>query len=303
MKITVLTFSLVFFLIPVFSQQYDHVVYKQDFELVYETAIQSEQYKKALQYWDELNHKYQDSLHTEEHILRAYCFYQLGRKNKAAKCMREAWCHQICDPSYFHQIQSFKWKPMVLSFNSRQQKILQQGYKVNTSLNSKDYDSLSYLIEKLVNIDQTYRSFISEEDRMKHMDSLRILSIQRDSLDMLEFLRIYDKYGYPGEKVSCYFSMRWLTFLLHTADYEWFYKKMYPLFEQDVRTGSMPASLFLFWIDRHSASNDQRAEYAVYQNPNHFKATPEELEEIKRKRFEMGVSKLFRIPYVLSSSN
>ncbi len=285
-----------------FAQSYDHLIYKQEFDPVYGTVLDSLQYKKGLKEWNQLSKKYNE-VHTEEHILRAYCYYNLGRKTKAAKCMREAWCHQLCDPSYLEQIKSFRWEQMVKSFNSKQQKILEQGYKVNLSLNSKDYDSLAYLIERLINIDQEYRSFLREEEKQRLGDSLRILAVNRDSLDMLEFLRIYDKYGYPGEKVSCIFSMRWLSFLLHTADYEWFYQKMYPLFEKDVRTGSMPASLFLFWIDRHSASNDQRAEYAVYQNPNHFTATPEELEEIKRKRFEMGVSKLFRIPYVLSSSD
>lgn len=302
MKKTFLTIILLFTVLELFAQDYNHITYKQDFDPVYATALDSCQYKKALKKWEQLHEKYK-YVHTEEHMLRAYCYYQLDKKNKAAKCVKEAWSHQICDPSYFEQIPDFHWLKMVKSFNRKQNKLVEEGYKVNTSLNSKDYDSLTYLIERLVNVDQEYRSLISVEEKQKLGDSLKILAVKRDSLDMLEFLRIYHNYGYPGEKISCFFSMRWLSFLLHTADYDWFYEKMYPLFERDVRTGSMPASLFLFWIDRHSASNDQRAEYAVYQNPNHFKATPEELEEIKRKRFEMGVSKLFRIPYVLSSTD
>lgn len=282
-----------------FAQNYDHVIYKQDFEPVYELAIDSFQYKKAIKKWDKLNVKYDDSVHTEEHLLRAFCYYQLGKKNKAAKCVREAWHHQICDPAYLSQINGFKWSPMVSSFNAKQMKKVEQGYKFGATLVSKDYDSLAYLVEKISTSDQTYRSFLSEEDRLKYKDSLIALAVKRDSLDMIEFLRIYDKYGFPGERVSTIFSMRLLVFFLHFADYDWFYAKMYTSFEEDVRRGRMPASLFLMWIDRHSHSHEEPAEYAMYQNPKRFKATPEELEIIKKKRFEKGVSKLCRIPYVL----
>lgn len=300
------TIVLILLYCQLFAQSYDHVVYKQEFDQVYATGLDSSQYKKALKKWDQLNKKYHE-VHTEEHMLRAYCYYRLGKKNKAAQCVKEAWSHQLCDPSYLEQIDNFHWLEMVGSFNRKQNRLVEEGYKAGAALISKDYDSLAYLMEHLVNVDQEYRTFLSEEEKQKlgedSLRKIRLLAVNRDSLDMVEFLRIYTKYGYPGEKVSCLFSMRWLSFLLHTADYEWFYEKMYPLFEKDVRTGSMPASLFLFWIDRHSASNERRAEYAVYQNPRHFKATPEELDEIKRKRFEKGVSKLFRIPYVLSSGD
>lgn len=283
-----------------FAQNYDHVIYKQEFDPVYSTVFDSLQYKKALKQWDQLNNKYKD-LHSEEHLLRAFCYNQLGRKNKAARCVREAWSHQLCDPGYLEQINDFKWLNMVQSFNKKQMKKVEEGYAINSSLNNKDYDSLSYLIEKLSTSDQTYRSSLTEEERIKNKDSLIALAVKQDSLDMLEFLRIYDKWGFPGEKVSVIFSQRLLVFMLHFADYEWFYTKMYPLFEEDVRRGRMPASLFLMWIDRHSHSINLPAEYAMYQNPKHFKATPQELEIIKTKRFEKGVSKLFRIPFVLSS--
>nr|WP_294861139.1 hypothetical protein [uncultured Fluviicola sp.] len=285
-------------IVQLFAQNYDHVIYKHDFEPVYELVIDSFQYKKAIKCWEKLNLKYQDSVHTEEYMLRAFCYYQLGKKNKAAKCVKEAWCHQLCDPAYLSQINGFKWSLMVSSFNSKQMKRVEEGYKINLSLNSKNYDSLAYLIKKISTSDQTYRSFLTEEERIKYADSLTILAVRRDSLDMLEFLRIYDKYGFPGERVSCLFSQRFTVFMLHTADYDWFYTKMKLLFEEDVRRGRMPSSLFLMWIDRHSRSNELPAEYAMYQNPNDFHPTPEELEIIKRKRFEKGVSKLCRIPNI-----
>ncbi|MDR0803251.1 hypothetical protein [Fluviicola sp.] len=293
------TFCSIFIVGQLFSQSYDHVLYKQDFETVYSLAIDSLKYKDAIKVWNELENKYNSELHTEEHILKAYCYDQLGKKDKAAKCVREAWHHQLCDPAYLKQIDKFKWEPMVESFSPKQMKWVEQGYDAGRLLYSKDYDSLSYLVEQLGNSDQRYRSFITENDKQLDLDSLRKLSVEWDSLDILEFLRIYDKYGFPGEKVSVIFSQRLLVFMLHFADYEWFYTKMYPLFEADVKAGRMPASLFLMWIDRHSASNKQKAEYAMYQNPHDFNPTPEDIEVIKRKRFEMGVSKLFRIPFDL----
>lgn len=286
-----------FFFISLFTaQSYNHVIYKQEFEKVYSLVFDSIQYKKALTEWTKLEGKYKD-LHTEEYMLKAFCFYKLDKKNKAAKFVKKAWSHQLCDPEYLSQIEKFKWSDMVESFNAKQNKKVAEGYKINTSLNSKDYDSLAYLIEKLSTTDQTFRSFLSEEDRVKYADSLTALSILRDSLDMLEFIRIYDKYGFPGEKVSVLFSKRLLVFMLHFADYDWFYEKMYPLFKEDVKDGRMPASLFCMFIDRYSTTKGFTAEYAIYQNPKKFHPTTEQLENIKNKRFEMGISRLFRIPF------
>lgn len=280
------------------AQTYDHIIYKKDFEKVYLIAFDSLQFKKAINEWDKLNDKYK-YIHTEEYMLKAFCFFKLGKVNKAAKLVKEAWSHQLCDPEYLNQINDFKWGEMVGSFNSSQQKKVQKGYKINTSLNSKDYDSLAFLIEKLSTTDQTYRSFLTEEERIKYADSLSTLSVLRDSLDMIEFIRIYNKYGFPGEHVSVLFSKRLIVFMLHFADYEWFYRKMYPLFMEDVKAGRMPASLFCMFIDRHSTSNGLVAEYAIYQDPNKFHPTKQQLKEIKDKRFEMGISRLFQIPFVL----
>lgn len=288
----------IFLIVQSFAQNYDHVIYKQDFEPVYELVIDSLQYKKAIKCWDKLNLKYRDSVHTEEYMLRAFCYYQLGKKDKAAQCVKEAWSHQICDPAYLSQINGFKWSPMVSSFNAKQMKKVEQGYENNLKLRSKDYDSLNYLINKLTNSDQKFRSFLSPSERDSLGNNLSVNAMNQDSLDMLEFERIYTKYGFPGERISCLFSQRFTVFMLHTADYDWFYTKMNLLFEEDVKRGRMPASLLLMWIDRHSRSNELPAEYAMYQNPNDFHPTAEELEIIKRKRFEKGVSKLCRIPYI-----
>lgn len=285
-----------FFISQFTAQSYNHVIYKQDFEKVYSLVFDSTQYKKALTEWTRLEGKYKD-LHTEEYMLKAFCFYKLDKTNKAAKFVKKAWSHQLCDPEYLSQIENFKWSDMVGSFNTKQNKKVDQGYKINASLNSKDYDSLAYLIEKLSSSDQTFRSFLSEEDRIKYADSLTALTVLKDSLDMQEFIRIYNKYGFPGEKVSVLFSKRLLVFMLHFADYDWFYEKMYPLFVEDVKAGRMSASLLCMLIDRHSTSKGLVAEYAIYQNPKKFHPTPEQLESIKNKRLQMGISKLFRIPF------
>lgn len=298
MKKILITLCLLVAFGQLFSQSYDHVKYKQDFDTVYSLAIDSFKYKDAIKVWNKLEKTYNEP-HTEEYILKAYCYYQLKKSNKAAKCVREAWHHQLYDPAYLEQIDKFKWLSMHESFTPKQMKIVEQGYEAGRLLNSKDFDSLEYLVEKLGNSDQQYRSFISEQDKKLDLDSLRKLSINRDSMDMLEFLRIYNKYGFPGEKIGPLFSSRLTVFLLHFADYDWFYEKMRPLFEQDVHAGRMPATLLMRWIDRHSASNNKKAEYAMYQNPKYFNPTPEDLEAIKQKRFEMGVSKLFRIPFDL----
>lgn len=291
--------SLIFALFIVhysFGQKINHIEYKQDCNRIYQLGVDSSQYHTALIKLRNLENKY-GTLYTEEHILRAFCFHKLNNNRKASISMREAWSNRVCDPAYLYQMEGFAWEKMLESFNKKEMKRVEQGYENNLKLRSKDYDSLAFLIKQLTTRDQTFRSFLSQEEMDSLASELSLNSVNQDSLDILEFGRIYAKYGFPGEKVSCFFSQRFVVFMLHTADYDWFVEKMRPKFLEDVKNGDMPASLFLIWLDRNSAASGKKEEFAMYVNPENFNATPEEIEEIKKARLSYGIVNSFRVPY------
>lgn len=280
------------------SQSYDHIAYKQDFDQVYITALDSGNYKQALKEWKQIAQKY-PSLHTEELILQAYCYYKLGDTNKAAESVRRAWFHKIDDPAYLEQLKPLQWHPMVQSFSDKQKKTVEEGYAFNIRMNSLDYDSLSILIEQLNNSDLSFRAATSTPYFLLNPDTSKMRILNQDSLNMVEFIRIYDKYGYPGEKVSALFSTHVLQFLVNTADNEWFYTRMYGKFEQDVRNGSMPATQFLMWVDRHSIANGQKPTFSMYVDPD-FTVAQKKITQIKENRLKFGVSELFPVPFELN---
>lgn len=295
MRIQLLLLSLVTYLYSN-GQLINHIEYKKDCNFAYQIAIDSSNYKAALTDLKKLEKKY-GNLYTEEYILRAFCYHKLNNNKKASMAMEVAWSHRICDPGYLNQIDGFDWKNIGKTFNEKEEKRLNKGYDNNFKNRSKDFDSLEYLIRELSDKDQKYRAFLSIEEMEALGDSLSILSIQQDSLNMLEFERIYTKYGFPGEQVSCLFSTRLLAILLHSADYNWFVERMKPKFLDDVKNGEMPASLFLTWLDRNSKANGNKEEFAMYINPDNFKATPQEIELIKQLRLEYGIVNSFRVPY------
>lgn len=279
-----------------FGQILNHIEYKQDCNLIYRLGIDLSKYETALTELKRLEKKY-GTLYTEEHILRAFCYHKLNNNKKASVSMRDAWSNRVCDPAYLSQMDSFTWSAMVDSFNKKEKKRVEQGYENNLKLRSKDYDSLAFLIKQLTTRDQTFRSFLSQKEMDSLANELILNSVNQDSLDILEFERIYAKFGFPGEKISCLFSQRFVVFMLHTADYDWFVEKMRPKFLEDVKNGDMPASLFLIWLDRNSAASGKKEEFAMYVNPENFNATPEEIEGIKKARLSYGIVNSFRIPY------
>lgn len=272
----------------------NYIVYKQDCNNAYTTIIDLGKYKQGVKMIDKLHKKYGE-LCGEEFILKAFCYHKLGKNRKASIAIRDAWASRIYDQGYLTQIDGFTWHDIYEPFNERQKGRIQEGYRLNGEKMSKDYDSLLFLIEKLNNSDQEFRSQLSPSDTINLEQRL----IERDSLDIIEFIRIYDKYGFPGEKVANLFSMMYFAFFLHTADYDWFYDMMKDRFLNDVKQGNMSGSLYLNWLDRHNVSKGEKSKFAMYGNPKHFQATPEEIVTIKQARLSFGVVNSFRVPYDL----
>ena len=290
-------FILLLFLIlviPVQAQITNYISYKQDCNTGYLTAIDSANYKLGLKQIGEVQEKY-GTLCGEEFILKAFCYHKLGKNRKASIAMRDAWAARMCDQGYLTQIDGFTWHDIAVPFNKRQKERIQEGYKLNGAQMSKDYDSLLFLVEQLNDSDQRFRSQLTPGDTI----NLRFRMMERDSLDMIEFIRIYDKYGFPGEKVCNLFSMMYYAFFLHTADYDWFYDSMKERFIKEVIAGNMSASIYLSWLDRHEVAVERKAVFAMYGNPNHFKGSREEIQKIKAKRLEYGVVYSFRVPFDL----
>jgi hypothetical protein len=279
---------------PTKAQILDYITYKQECNSIYLTVIDSTDYKMGLRALEQLQKKHK-VLCGEEFILKAFCYHKLGNNRKASIAMRDAWAARITDQGYLTQINGFTWHDIAVPFNKRQKERIQEGYRLNGAQMSKDYDSLLFLVEKLNFSDQEFRTNLDPNDTI----NMRARMMEHDSLDIVEFIRIYDTYGFPGEKVANLFSMTYLAFFLHSADYDWFYDRMKERFLKEVQAGNMGSSLYLNWLDRHAVSSGKKAVFAMYGNPNKFQGTPEEIHAIQEARLNFGVVYSFRVPYDL----
>jgi hypothetical protein len=291
-------FTIIFFNISI-SQIEDHIKYKQQFNSIYLTVFDSSNYKLAIKKISYLEKKFK-KLYTEEYILKAYCYHKLGNDFKASKSIKLAWSNHLCDPSTLKQINNYEWVKMVDGFNKIQTKRMHKGFENNKKLNSQFLDTLNKLTDTILYYDQYYRSLLVDVKN----DSIETYKLHvkiqfQDSLNIIKFKEIYSKYGFPGEKISCFFSEKLYVFLLHSADYDWFLDEYSNIFYNDVINGNMPATLYLIWLDRNKTSKNEKVQFAMYGNPRKFIATKEEIEEIKNQRLKFGVVNSFRIPYEL----
>lgn len=281
------------------SQIVDHIEYKKELNDTYITVFDSSNYKSAIEKISYFEKKYKN-LYTEEYILKAFCYHKLGNDYKASKAIKKAWSNRLCDPSTLKQINDFGWVKMVDGFNKRQTKRMHKGFENNKKLNSPFLDTLTLLTDSILHYDYMYRSML-EDVRSDSIETRKLYNkIQfQDSLNILKFKDLYQKFGFPGENITCFFSEKLYVFLLHSADYDWFVEEFSNNFYKDVVNGNMPATLYLIWLDRNKNTKNETVQFYMYGFYKKFEATEEQIKEIKNQRLKFGVVNSFRIPYEL----
>jgi len=93
------------------------------------------------------------------------------------------------------------------------------------------------------------------------MDSLSKLQKKLDSLNAITFIEIIEKYGYPSYKRTHSFTTSALT--LHFLG-GWYFDKLYPIFDSELKKGNMPADEFARWYDRTQLISRKKQLYGEY---------------------------------------
>ncbi len=93
------------------------------------------------------------------------------------------------------------------------------------------------------------------------MDSLWKLQKRLDSLNAITFIEIIEKYGYPSYKRTRSFTTTSLT--LHFLG-GWYFDKLYPIFDLELKKGNMPADEFARWYDRTQLVSKKKQLYGEY---------------------------------------
>lgn len=114
-------------------------------------------------------------------------------------------------------------------------------------------------LRKMVKRDQVYRLIIVKENRSLD-DTLWRLQTINDSINLADFTKMTEKYGYPSlSRVG----MMPVVLLLHFT-LEPNYLSLRDLFEKEQKKGNMPAWDYAVWFDRCMVNMKQPTWYGEY---------------------------------------
>jgi hypothetical protein len=274
--------------------QFNHIEYKQDCDMAYRMALDSTQYKKSLKELGFIKKKYK-KLYCEEYILAAYCYKQMGKETKSAKCLRSAWSTYAYDLVCLDQIREINLEAINTGYSEKQQKIVQQGYDNFAKLKRTNTDSLMTVLEIMLDKDQVPRMKF-HTDSLIDTNAVNLEIRQIDSLNLIEFRNIIYKLGYPGEWILPGNVSRVFVLLVHSSYNQAFFDEMKPVFLNEVIMGRMPPSHYALWLDRHNETRDLPQLYGMLAIPGKTNYSPEKIGEISEKRMEIGLIKNCPIP-------
>lgn len=276
------------------SAQINHIDYKVDCDVAYRQAIDSSNYPQCLSQLAKVHRKY-GKLYCEEYILMAYCYKQMGKETKSAKCLRKAWSHYAFDLSCLDQITEIDLSAINAGYSRKQQKIVQQGYDYFPKLDRSNTDSLKAVLQTMLDRDQAPRlKFYT--DSVIDTNAVNREIIRVDSLNLIAFRQIIYQLGYPGEWILPGNVSRVFVLLVHSSYNQSFFDEMKPVFLKEVIAGRMPPSHYALWLDRHYSMVRQPQPYGMLAIPGKTNFTPDQIHEIIANRMKIGLIKNCPIP-------
>ncbi len=133
--------------------------------------------------------------------------------------------------------------------------------------------------------DQEYRSMISQ-NQLIDSDSLWVLQSKNDSVNKYLLLSIIKDYGYPsGERTGS--DLTKVLTLHYTLEGD--YTLLRTIFNKELKKGNMPPDEYARWVDRCMINMKKPNVYGVYGKKSFC---GEELEQVNRKRKEIGLTPL-----------
>lgn len=279
------------------KEKIDYIKYKQACEAAYDAALEHDSFEEALVLLDEIDLKI--PLKAEELFLKAYCYKSLGKNSEAAKMLRKAWGTPFLDYSIIFEngIKELNPQSLMLGFNDEQKILVEQGYELYTQRRTPLGDSLTKVLEVMVEKDQKAR-----EQRMimvvtygEESDSTK-MALQQikyvDSCNQAELKGIIAKFGFPGDEICPGTAYLTETLMLHAASPS-FYKEMKSILFDEIKKGHLAPSIYAVWEDRYYRDYLHQSYYDVYLSLEDFKGEILPYSTMMQNRYKIGFSKHF----------
>lgn len=289
--ITILFVQLLF---VVQSQSFDHIVYKQEVNKVYLSAIKDAKYTECLQKLEAIKKKY-GKLYSEEYLLQSYCYKMLGNDSLAALSLKTCCSVPSFDMRTLWYVDQLQPDKLMEGFNEYENQLVNEGFENSAKIRPGNADSLIQVFRELSEEDR----IISNEWMMDKGNKKRRSRYEAMFREHEAFLENYVlKNGYPGEKQLQLMEAEVLLLLIHTAHIEEFYQRMKPVFLDEVKIGNMSPWMYARWVDQHQFYYKLPTIYQslIPENKTYI-PTEEERKQISKNRYEIGLVDLeFSLP-------
>lgn len=269
------------------AQSFDHIAYKQEVNPAYEMAIKEKKYAESLQKLEAINKKY-GMLYGEDYRLQAYCYKMTGNNSLAAQSLKTSWSSLSFDMRTLWYIAQLDPGKIMEGFSEAENALVYEGFDNSAKIRPQNADSLIAVIDSMTYWDQFFRTRLNDNPTDQKVIA-ELDSMNRINEDLLE--KMVEKIGFPGEKkLQLSESCIWFV-LVHSAGNESFYQRMKPVFLREVRIGNMSPWMFANWVDQHQFYNKLPT---IYNTQVGLKTafTQQEVEEITKNRFEIGLMDL-----------
>ncbi len=269
------------------AQSFDHIAYKQEVSPAYEMAIKEKKYAESLQKLEAVNKKY-GMLYGEDYRLQAYCYKMTGNNSLAAQSLKTSWSSLSFDMRTLWYVAQLDPGKIMEGFSEAENALVYEGFDNSAKIRPKNADSLIAVIDSMTYWDQFFRTRLNDSPEDQKVIA-ELDSMNRTNEALLE--KMVRNIGFPGEKKLQFSEFSIWFVLVHTAGNESFYQRMKPVFLQEVRIGNMSPWIFANWVDQHQFYKKLPT---IYNTQVGLKTafTPQEAEEIRKNRFEIGLMDL-----------
>lgn len=284
MKSTIILALNLFLYTLVSAQNFDHIKYKQAVNVAYEQAINEHKFQDALTTLDQVEKVYHQ-LFCEDYLLKAYCYKSMKQDTLAALALKQGWSTPSFDMRTMWYVRAIDYAISWDGYNDYQKSLIQEGFDNNAKIDRPFRDSLHILLENMTNFDHLCRDENFKDTANVYWQN----AIDSSNLAHQAFFEnIVKTLGFPGERLLGGYDFDVWFILVHTAGNEAFYQRMKPIFLEEVRKGNMSPFMFATWVDQHQFYNRLPNIYNT-PNANQIKLTAEQLEAVKKARFEIGL--------------
>lgn len=280
------------------EEKIDYIKYKQACEAAYDAALEQGSFEEALILLDEIDLKI--PLKAEELFLKAYCHKSLGKNCEAAEMLRKAWGTPFLDYSIIFEngIKALNPQSLMQGFTDEQKALVEQGYELYTQRRTPLGDSLTQVLEAMVEKDQKAReqrkfmlATYGEESDSTKLAGQQIKYV--DSCNQAELKGVIEKFGFPGDEICPGTAYLTETLMLHAASPS-FYKEMKRILFDEIKKGHLAPSIYAVWEDRYYRDYLQQSYYDVYLSLEDFTGEILPYSIMMQNRYNIGLSKYYR---------